>query len=86
MAGKGGSGSEGVMGEETAMEWTVGAFIFSGLIQREFDLSVQAAFLDAARGETRGNALGPLNAGGLGSSSIDLVEIAAELQPGPRGL
>ena len=64
MAGKGGSGSEGVMGEEGVMEWTVGAFIFSGLIQREFDLFVQAAFLDAARGETRGNALNPLNAGG----------------------
>ncbi len=28
MAGKGGSGSEGVMGEEGVMEWTVGAFIF----------------------------------------------------------
>jgi hypothetical protein len=64
MAGKGGSGSEGVMGEEGVMEWTVGAFIFSGLIQREFDLSVQAAFfLDAARGETRDNSLSPLNAG-----------------------
>ena len=63
MAGKGGSGSEGVMGEEGVMEWTVGAFIFSGLIQREFDLFVQAAFLDAARGETHGNARRPLSAG-----------------------
>jgi len=44
MSGSGGKGSEGVMGEEGVMEWTVGAFIFSGLIQREFDLSVQAAF------------------------------------------
>jgi hypothetical protein len=28
MAGRGGSGSDGVMGEEGVMEWTVGAFIF----------------------------------------------------------
>jgi len=75
------------MREETAMEWTVGAFIFSGLIQREFDLFVQAAFFWTPRAVKRVvMPWAPSTPGRLGSSSIDLVEIAAELQPGPRGL